>query len=185
MALPAVAHFSVEEYLAWENAQPNKNEYLNGDVFAMVGANRRHNAISLNVASVLTTHLDGARCRAYMSDMKLRVRAVNAFFYPDVVVTCDEADHKAELYLESPVLIVEVLSESTQGYDRGKKFAAYRTLDSLREYALIDPDRLSTEIFRRNADGLWVLHDFAADAPIVFASVELTLSPEQLFRNVD
>lgn len=185
MALPAVQHFSVDDYLAWENEQPTKNEYLDGEVFAMVGATRRHNEISLNVVTALKNHLDGARCRPYVADMKLHVRAANAFFYPDVMVTCDEADLRADLYLESPVLIVEVLSDSTQGYDRGQKFAAYRTLGSLKEYVLIDPDHRRTELFRRNDEGLWVLHEFAADQPVTFASVELTISSEQLFRNVD
>ncbi len=94
----------------------------------MVGANRQHNAITLNIATVLTAFLDGSQCRAYVSNMKLRVEAANAFFYPDVMVTCDEADHKADLYLSSPVLIIEVLTDSTQGYDRGGKFAAYRKM---------------------------------------------------------
>ncbi|MGF1547658.1 MAG: Uma2 family endonuclease [Thiotrichales bacterium] len=185
MALPAVKHFSVTDYLAWENEQPTKNEYLNGEVFAMVGATRRHNEIALNVATALKIHLDGARCRPYISDMKLHVRAANAFFYPDVMVTCEESDHKADLYLESPALIVEVLSDSTQGYDRGAKFAAYRTLDSLKEYVLIDPEHRRTEIFRRNEEGLWVLYEFVGDKPVTIASVALTIAPEQSFNNVD
>jgi Uma2 family endonuclease len=185
MALPSVAHLSADEYLSWESKQPDKHEYLNGEVFAMVGATRKHVTVAGNVFNLLSTHLEASPCRVYISDMKLRVEAANAFFYPDVFVTCNELDHQADAFMTSPILIVEVLSASTNGYDRGEKFAAYRKLPSLKEYILIDPERQQIECFRRNESGLWVLYEFEADKPIEFESVGLAVAFSDIFKRVE
>ncbi|TXL21852.1 hypothetical protein BMR03_11595, partial [Methylococcaceae bacterium HT2] len=115
---------SADEYLAWEELQEEKHEYVHGEIFAMGGARREHVLVSLNIASALKQHLRGTPCRAYMSDMKLRVASMDTFFYPDVIVSCNQKDHQAEQYLSFPTLIVEVLSDSTEAYDRGAKFTA-------------------------------------------------------------
>lgn len=186
MAQPAVKQgFSPDDFLAWEVEAAEKHEYLQGEVFAMGGASRRHNAIALNLAAHFNSHLEGTPCRAYMADMKVRVEATQAFFYPDVVVSCDATDHAADLYLTAPVLVVEVLSESTQGYDRGAKFAAYRKLQSLREYVLVDPDSRRIEVFRRNDEGLWVLHDLGDTEALTLTSVAAAIPRERVFHNAD
>lgn len=185
MTLPAVAHLTAEEYLAWENSQPDKHEYLAGEVFAMVGATRKHVTVAVNVLNLLSAHLDNSPYRVYMADMKVRVEAANAFFYPDVFVTCDERDHYAETFMTAPTLIVEVLSESTDGYDRGEKFAAYRKLPSLREYLLIEPERKRIECFRRGEEGSWILREFAPEEPVLLESIGFKASFEDVFKRVE
>jgi Uma2 family endonuclease len=185
MGHPAkIAEFSTQDYLVWENARPDKNEFLGGEVFAMVGATRKHVTVALNIATLLSVHLRGSSCRAYVSDMKLRIEAADAFFYPDVLVTCDAKDHQAEIYMISAVLIVEILSPSTEAYDRGEKFAAYRKVPTLREYLLIDPESRRVEIYRVGTEGQWVLTEVTRDGTLSLTSVDLQVPVKQLFENV-
>ena len=165
MAAPQRTGISGDEYLAWESEQEGKHEFLGGEIFAMVGASDRHVTIALNLASAIRECLRGGPCRVYMSDMKLRVEAVDAWLYPDVIVTCDPADHQRDMDKLAPILIVEILSPSTEAFDRGKKFAAYRRIPSLSEYLLVDPDSSRVELYRRNAENQWVLHAPQGDAP--------------------
>lgn len=173
-----------EEYLAWESTQTEKHEYLNGEVFAMVGARREHVTIAGNVFALLKDHLRGGPCRAYISDMKLKVEGANAFFYPDVFVTCDERDHQAELFMSHPKLIIEVLSDSTAAFDRGDKFAIYRQIPILEEYLLIDPDSRRGDCFRRDATGHWVLYDFGKDDAIELQSIAFQVPLTAFFENI-
>lgn len=136
--------------MAGEELAEVRHEYVAGAVYAMVGTTLRHNQIAGNLFARLNTHLAGSGCRVYISDVK--VRADEVFYYPDVVVTCESARPNA-VYLTAPALIVEVLSESTEGRDRLEKWSAYRALSSLREYVLIAQDRVSLEIFRRGSEG--------------------------------
>ncbi|MDD2808154.1 Uma2 family endonuclease [Rhodoferax sp.] len=185
MGLAAENHgFTAADYLAWEATQVDRHEYLDGEVFAMAGAEDRHVTVSMNAAMVLRQHLSGGPCRAYMSDMRLHVAAANSYFYPDVLVTCSAQDHASALVKTEPRLIIEVLSPSTAAYDRGLKFSHYRSLPSLQEYALIDLDTRSTDVYRKGADGLWVLHPFARGEVVELASVALQISAEQLFADV-
>ncbi len=146
---PPVLPFTADDYLRWEAGQPEKHEYVRGETFAMGGASRRHVTISLNVASALDEALDGTPCRAYMADMKVQAAEDEAYFYPDVLVTCDPADHRADQFKRAPKLIVEVLSPATAAYDRGDKFAACRRIASLQEFVLIDPDTRRIEHYQR------------------------------------
>lgn len=184
MALPQEKQvFSAQDYLAWEAEQINKHEYVAGEVFGMVGARQQHVIVALNLGSLLREHLRGTPCRALISDMKLNVQAMDAFYYPDVMVTCNDADKAAALYIEHPKLIIEILSESTASYDRGEKFAAYRKIDSLEEYVLVDADRKSVESFRRQAGGDWLLRDFTGGENCAFESVALTLDMARVFED--
>jgi Uma2 family endonuclease len=185
MGFPAPSGaFSAEDYLAWENTQLDRHEYLHGEVFAMAGAEDRHVTVAGNMYMALRQHLSGSPCRTYMSDMRLHVAAANSYFYPDVLVTCSAQDAASPLVKTEPKLLVEVLSISTAAYDRGLKFGYYRSLESLQEYALVDLDSRSTDCYRKGADGLWVLHPFAKGEAVSLASVALTLSAEQLFADV-
>lgn len=186
MGDPALAiPFGAAEYLRWEAEQPGKHEFVQGEVFAMGGASRRHVTAAGNLFASLSQTLDGTPCRAYMADMKVEAARDAAYFYPDVLVTCDPADHKADQVIAAPCLIAEVLSPSTAAYDRGEKFAHYRGIASLREYLLIDPDKQTVELYRRGDDDLWVLRDIARDKAIELRSVDVTVPWERLFRNVD
>ena len=176
--------FTAADYLAWEPAQLDRHEFLDGEVFAIAGAEDRHVTVAGNLYIALRQHLSGSPCRTFMSDMRLHVAAANSYFYPDVLVTCSALDLASAMVKTEPRLIAEVLSTSTAAYDRGLKFSHYRRLASLEEYLLIDLDTRSTDGYRKGADGLWVLHPFARGEPVSLASVALELSAEQLFAEV-
>ncbi len=186
MSLPAPQPvFDAQAYLAWEAEQSTKHEYHDGEVFAMAGASDAHVTVAGNVYMALRNHLRGSPCSVFISDMKLRVEEDNAFFYPDVFVTCAESDRGQSHSKSAPVLVVEVLSPATSAYDRGAKFAAYRKLPTLREYALIDPERLSLDLFRREGDSKrWVLHPIEAGGHVEWASVGLQVPLEALYEDV-
>ena len=175
---------SAAEYLAREAAQPERHEYIDGEVFAMAGAEDRHVTVAGNLYITLRQHLNGSPCRTYMSDMRLHVAAANSYFYPDVLVTCSALDQGSAMVKTEPKLIAEVLSPTTAAYDRGLKFGHYRTLPSLEEYLVVDLDTRATDCYRKGGDGLWVLHPFARGEAIELASVALTLTAAQLFAEV-
>ncbi|MDO9569641.1 MAG: Uma2 family endonuclease [Hydrogenophaga sp.] len=164
------------EYLEWEATQETRSEFINGQVYAMAGGTLAHNAATLATGASLRQHLKGGPCRAFVSDVRVRVQASNSFFYPDVVVACQptELADPQSMALAEPKVIVEVLSPSTAAFDRGGKFAHYRLLDSLQEYVLIDPDTAQVDVFRRNAANRWELFpSMGASASVELASVEL------------
>lgn len=175
-----------DSYLAWEEQQPDKHEYVRGEVFAMVGARRGHVVATLNLATALKQRLRGGPCQAYVSDLKLRVEAANAFLYPDVMVSCDPRDHAAELYIEHPSLIAEVLSDSTAAFDRGDKFAAYRTLPALQDYVLVDIPSRRVESFRRTSDDEWLLHVYVPETEAChFSSLDVSVPLAEVFENLE
>ena len=176
---------TAEEFIAWESGQRERHEFVNGEVFAMAGAEDRHVTVALNIAFALREHLRGTPCRTFMSDMKLQVTAANSYFYPDVMVTCNSADAASPLSKAEPVLLVEVLSPSTAAYDRGEKFVHYRRIASLQEYVLVDIDTRRTDVFRKRDDGMWVLYPFEGAEAVSLASVKLEIAVEALFAEVD
>lgn len=185
MTVPAAQpHFDASSYLAWEAEQPEKHEYLDGEVFAMAGASESHVTLAGNLFMALRNHLRGGPCSVFISDMKLQVEADNAYFYPDVFVTCAESDRAHSHYKTAPSLVVEVLSPTTSAYDRGAKFAAYRKLPSLREYALVDTERLSIDLFRRDEGGHWVLYPSEAGDAVEFACVGLSVPMGLIYEDV-
>lgn len=175
---------SAQDFLAWDETQTVRHEFVAGEVFAMAGAGEAHVTAALNVAMRLRQHLAGTPCRTFITDMKLRVDAADAVFYPDVMVTCSAADAADPLVKREPVLLVEVLSPATAAYDRGDKFAAYRKLPSLREYLLVDTDSRRCDLYRKGGDGLWVLHPFEPGQAVTLASVELELGAAALWDEV-
>ena len=179
--------FSPQEYLEWEKLQEARHEYIAGEAFSMVGAKDAHNTVSGNLYMVLRSHLRGGPCRTFAVDMKLRVESANCFFYPDVFVTCDPRDRTAEsdYFKLHPILVAEVLSESTAAFDRGRKFGIYRELESLREYVLVDPDRQSVEVFRRDATDHWVLYPCGPGSDVEFASIGLRVPIGTIYEDVE
>lgn len=175
---------SSDAYLVWEAAQELRHEFVDGEIFAMVGGTRYHETIVLNLASGLRNQLGGTPCRAYAAGMKVRVEAANAYFYPDVFVTCSERDHQAIESLSEPRLIIEVLSPSTEAYDRGGKFEKYRLLPSLEEYVLVDPDSRQIESFRKDDTGHWVLYEFRGQVELTLASLSVAIPIEEVFANL-
>lgn len=175
---------SLAAYLAWEAEQAERNEFWRGEVFAMVGAKRGHGRVIANLMRHLGNHLDGTPCQAFSENMKVQV-GEQAVLYPDVFVTCDREFSASQAVFTTPILIVEVLSPSTQGYDRSKKFAIYREIDSLREYALVDPDTRRVEVYRLGDDGLWNLLDMSDGPCIELATIEARIALDAVFDGMD
>lgn len=177
---------TLEDFLAWEALQHERHEFVGGEVFAMTGARATHNTIAGNVYMALRQALRGTPCRTHIEGMKVLVEASDTVLYPDVFVTCDPVDltQAAEVHKTAPSLVVEVLSDSTAAYDRGLKFELYQRLPSLREYLLIEPERTHADLFRKGADGLWVLHPSGPDGSVELASLGLTLPMAVIYEDV-
>lgn len=180
--------FDAAAYLAWEAEQPERHEFVDGEVYAMTGARDAHNRVALNIAFSLKQALRGTPCRTFMSDMKLHIASADAYVYPDVFVTCHEADRApaADLMKHHPSLVVEVLSDSTGAYDRGRKFELYRSIAGLAEVLFVQADRPQVDLFRLNpADGLWVLHPSSGlDARLSLTSLDVELPLAALYDEV-
>lgn len=177
-------HFSAEDFLVWEATQTEKHEFIAGEVFAMTGARQDHVLVSGNIYAGLKQRLRDTPCRAYIADMKLRVAAADAFFYPDVMVSCHPEDRAAKQFLSQPTVIVEVLSESTADYDRGGKFVAYRKLASLKEYLIVDIAARRVECFRRTANNDWLLHDYLDEVDCQLHSLNISLPLAEIFEDI-
>jgi Uma2 family endonuclease len=185
IATPQDPYFSPDEYLQIEEKSPIKHEYVNGRLYAMVGASQAHNTIAGNLLTALRSHIRGSGCRVFVSDMKVRIEQRNCYYYPDVVVSCDHRDQETPISLRFPRLIVEILSDSTEAFDRGDKFQDYQTIESLQEYVLISSKRHLVQCFRRNEEGLWVLESYTED-PGTFQLSSLNFSSilEVLYEDV-
>jgi len=179
----AQPRLTLDEFLVWENAQSDKHEFVHGEMFAMVGARRVHNVLVGNLFAALKQQLRGKPCQPFMESAKLQT-ADDTLLYPDVFVTCDPQDLRTEQIFRAPTFIAEVLSPSTQAYDRGLKFTLYRQLASLREYLLVDPDTREVQLFRRGADGLFTLHDLTGAAQVSFTSIGCDITSAELFEGL-
>lgn len=189
MSLQAKPHLSFEEWLEGERASlEGRSEYVGGEVFAMTGAMEAHNTVVANIVGELRTQMKGRPCRIYANDMKVRIRAAGAGTYPDLVALCGERefqDGRRDLLL-NPSLICEVLSDSTEAYDRGDKFALYRQIPSLREYLLVSQYRVQVELYSRGEDGRWTLTDYSTLTDSVpLASVDCTLALAEVYDKVE
>lgn len=178
---------NAEEYLAWEEQQPCKNEYVRGEVYAMVGARLTHNLITGNAYMWLRQALKGSPCRTFASDSKLQIAASGDHLYPDVMVTCDARDAIAgeDRFVRHPWLVVEVLSDSTAAYDRGLKFELYRSLDTLTHYLLIEQARPHADLFFQNAQGQWVLQPLSLDDSMQIDRLGQPWPVASLYEDVD
>ncbi len=152
------------EYLAWEAEQPLKYEYIQGEAYAMTGGTLPHNDIAVNLTSALRTALRGTGCKVRMADAKVRISENGPYFYPDIVVSCDDRDRRAMDAISYPTLIIEVLSPSTAAFDRGDKFKFYRRIPTLQEYLLVDAEQVGIDCYRRGSTGKWELTAYPEDA---------------------
>jgi Uma2 family endonuclease len=186
-ALPK-AYLTPQQYLAWERQQETKHEYWNGQVYAMAGASERHNLISANVLAGLHLQLRGRGCRVYPGDLRIRIPATGLYTYADVVVVCGKPqfdDSELDTLL-NPTLIVEVLSRSTESYDRGTKFQNYRSLDSLMEYVLIDQSGYYIEHFVRQAEGQWLFSEVkGAEGVLHLPTLDCALPLAEVYAQVE
>jgi Uma2 family endonuclease len=188
MATEPKAHFTPEEYLAFERRSEFKSEYVDGEIVAMTGASRRHNRIAGNLFADLHAQLKRNRgCEVFTNDMRVRVPAADLYTYPDVVAACDESrfEDKELDTLLNPVFIAEVLSNSTESYDRGNKFASYRTLPSFTEYLILAQDRVHVEHSVRQPDGSWLLTETDdLQASLVLPSIGCTVLLADVYDRV-
>ena len=188
MALQPQAWLGPEEYLAIERQAACKSEYVAGEMFAMAGASRRHNLIVANVIRILGNQLLETSCNVYPSDLRLKIRQTGRYTYPDVVVTCAEEQFEDEHRdtLLNPVVIIEVLSESTEAYDRGKKFEQYQHIESLVEYILIAQDHHSVERYVRQEGRTWTYSAFHSLEDIVaLSTIGCQLVLQDVYAKVD
>jgi Uma2 family endonuclease len=183
VALPDRLLMTAAEYLAWEPTQEGRYEYWDGEVVAMSGGTRNHNRISGNFFRILDDALLNRSCEVYIADVKVQVEPGQKYFYPDVVVTCDDRDDDTQ-FVKFPCLIIEVLSPSTEAIDRGVKFARYRQFTSLQEYVLVPADRDRVEVFRRNDRGQWVLSEYNLADSLLLESIGVEITISELYRQV-
>lgn len=183
----AQRRYTPEEYLTLERASSTRSEYVNGRINAMTGASENHNQIAGNIYTQLRLLLRGKPCRAYMSEMRVKVSPTGLYTYPDVVAVCGER-HREDSHFDTllnPSLIVEVLSDSTEKYDRGEKFAHYRRLESLGEYVLVAQNRVLVERYVRQGD-LWVFSDISdPDGSLALNSVGCTIQMRDVYEMVE
>jgi Uma2 family endonuclease len=178
--------FTPQEYLALERKSETRNEYYNGEIFAMAGASREHNLIVGNLLRDIGNQLEDRPCESYPSDMRVSIEATGLYTYPDVSVVCGEPrfqDREVDTLL-NPTVIVEVLSPSTEAYDRGDKFRHYRRIDSLREFVLISQDRMMVERYTRRGND-WVLSDLTdPDQVLKLESIGCQIPLDRIYAKI-
>ena len=187
MSMQAKQLISVEEYLAMERESEEKHEYLNGEIFAMGGASPNHGLIVATVVTQFIIQLKKRPCTVYPTDLRVKVSETRLYTYPDVVVVSGEPrfDDQMKDTLTNPTLIVEVLSESTSDYDRGDKFAHYRSLPSFMEYVLIAQNTPHIENFLRQPNNRWLMSDASrTEDTIELVSISCTLSLADVYDKV-
>ncbi len=176
---------SVEDYLTLDRSSVEvRYEYVDGYVYMLAGGTADHSTISINLTSLLHSLLRSSHCRVYNSDLKVRL-SQKRYVYPDASVSCDQRDRGSSDTVQFPRLIVEVLSSSTEAYDRGRKFAYYRACPTIQEYVLIDTQRQAVEVYRRQSDTLWTLHPFGPGDQVELASLSLSFPISVIYENVE
>ena len=186
-------YLSVEDYLKNEETAKVRHEFVDGQIFAMVGTNLRHNIIASNLQAIIQTYLRGSRCRAFITDVRLRVEATNSFYYPDVFVSCCPVD-TTSAFVSTPILIIEVSSPSTFVVDKREKLLAYSKIESLIEYAIVHQDKKFIELHRKSIeaqDAHWqTIQTIAQGESAVFEAFpmevgQLTIPIDKIYEGVD
>ncbi len=181
---PVYTRMSVEEYLALDHESRDvRYEFIDGLVYMLAGGTANHSTLAINAGSLLRVLLRGSACRVYSSDMKICI-AEQRYVYPDLSVSCDPRDRGTVTVLQYPRVIVEVLSQSTEAFDRGQKFELYRTCPSLQEYILIDSKRCAVDMYRRASEKLWTLYPYSTGEQIQLYSLDKSLSVDEVYENV-
>ena len=179
-------HYTAEEYLSLERSASSKSEFHDGQLFAMTGASREHNLITVNIAGELRGQLKTRPCEAYINDMRVKAAEARSYHYPDIVVVCGTPqfeDAQVDTLL-NPTLLIEVLSPSTDAYDRGGKFAHYRKIPTVREYLLVTQDQPSIERYLRQGD-VWILSEAVGlEASVPLESIDCVLSLREVYDKV-
>jgi Uma2 family endonuclease len=178
--------YTPEEYIALERAAKFKSEFHDGHIYAMTGASREHNLVSVNIAGELRSQLKSRPCEAYLNDMRVRAADSRDYFYPDVVVVCGRPEFEDEQVdtLLNPSALIEVLSLSTEAYDRGGKFARYRKIPSLREYLLVSQDQARIERYVRQGEAWLLTEAVGLEACMALETLGCTLALREVYDKV-
>ncbi len=187
MSTQVIKRYTVEEYLELERKAEYKSEFLNGQIFAMAGASLAHCAITVNLTAEVVIHLRGKSCQAFSNDMKVRTSRPGLYAYPDLTIVCDEPKFHDEQkdVLINPTVIFDVLSPSTEAFDRGGKFFRYQNIESFTDYVLIAQDEARVEHFIRQADDAWLLYIVRGlDKKLQLASIDCTISLAGIYDRV-
>jgi Uma2 family endonuclease len=176
--------FTAEEYFRWEEQQLHRHEYIGGEVCAMSGGTINHSEIAAKFNRLLGNHLDDSGCKTLNSDARINILETTDYSYPDVSVTCDRRDQHSTQYIAYPCLIVEVLSDSTEAYDRGEKFYRYRRNPILHEYVLVSAKSIAIDLYRKNDGGEWVINNYRVGDVVELKSINLSFPIEQIYRGI-
>ncbi|MBE9165074.1 Uma2 family endonuclease [Tychonema sp. LEGE 06208] len=174
-----------EEYFAWEEKQLEKHEYIDGQVYAMSGGSVNHSRIAVRLTTLFSNHLENSSCETGNSDLRVNVIGTKNYIYPDASITCDDRDKTTTQYITYPCLIVEVLSPSTESYDRGGKFRMYRKNPVLQDYLLVSSTSIEMDLYHKNDAGEWLIINYQAGDTIELKSINLSFAIEQVYRNLD
>ena len=173
-----------EEYFAWEEKQLENHEYIDGEIYAMSGGSKNHSLISVRLITLFANHLGVGSCETGNSDLRVNIVETDNYTYPDVSVTCDERDKSTTQYITYPCLIVEVLSDSTEAYDRGGKFRLYRNNPILQDYLLVSSTRIEMDLYHKNETDDWIILNYKAGDIIKLKSINLSFLIEQVYRGL-
>ncbi len=179
--------YTFEECLALEKRENERYEFYNGEVFSMAGSSKRHNTIASNIKGLLGEKFNSKSCDVYQESIKVAVKNINAFMYPDVVVSCDEEDKKDPYFVHNPFLIVEVLSAGTENYDRSIKLHNYRKIKSLRYYLLVSQEKPMVEVFSRQEGNAIFSYNLFEDVNDIleFADDALVLALKDVYKGIE
>jgi len=185
---PKYNYISPEEYLARERVSPTKNEYFDGEIFAMSGASIKHNIIFSNLFGILAISLKGKSCFPFGSDFRVHVKDNGLYTYPDISIVCQDPEIIDDEYkdnLLNPSVLIEILSKSTRDYDKGRKFFLYKSIPTLQEYILIDSLNILVKIFRRNDDNSWTLTEYTKDSDSFnILTIDLTVRMNDVYEKL-
>ncbi|MEQ9369308.1 MAG: Uma2 family endonuclease [Coleofasciculus chthonoplastes F3-SA18-01] len=174
-----------EEYFTWEEQQLEKHELIDGQVYAMSGGSVNHGRLAIRLTVMFDNHLENSSCITGNSDIKINIVETNNYTYPDASVTCDDRDKTTTQYITYPCLVVEVLSPSTEAYDRGSKFRMYRHNPALQDYLLVSSTRMEIDLYHKKETGEWLIINYQAGDTIELKSINLNFPIEQIYRNLD
>jgi Uma2 family endonuclease len=180
-----VPQLTPAEYFAWEEKQLEKHEYIDGQVYAMSGGSVNHSRIAVRLTTLFSNHLENSSCETGNSDLRVNVIGTKNYIYPDASVTCDDRDKATTQYITYPCLIVEVLSPSTEAYDRGGKFRMYRHNPVLQDYLLVSSTSIEMDLYHKKDTGEWIIINYQAGDTIELKSINLSFAIEQVYRNLD
>ncbi len=189
---PAVAYgknkFTIEEYLTMEEEATGKHEYYRGEIFAMSGVLMKHNKIFSRLFGALLSRLKGKPCQPYGSDTRVHIPSNTLFAYPDITVICGEEEtlDDDDFNVLNPTVLIEILSKSTRSYDRGDKFKLYRDIPTLKEYVLVDSEKVGAEVFRLNETGHWELEEYKLDTDqLLIKAIHIEIGLDEIYEGIE